>query len=82
MRSQKLIQLVTALRQANNTAFIGSIADQMYDKTYMTDSDIENELRRKVSQLRKVKEIAPGNACGSLTKNEKKLLAKLEEAGF
>lgn len=82
MRNQKLVQLVTELRQANNTAFIESIADQMYDKTYMTDSDIENELYHKASQLRKIKEKAPGNACGALTKNEKKLLASLEKYGF
>lgn len=82
MRNNKLTKLVTELRESNNTAFIGGIADSMFDKSYMKDEDIELELSRTARQLQTVKDKTKSNECGALTKSEKKLLAKLIEYGF
>lgn len=82
-RSEELHNLCERLRK-ESPAFKGSIADYWEKQNYMNDENVINELKRMVSNWRRINKFmeTSKDKCGELTREEKKALKILTENGY
>jgi len=82
IRGEKLKAVMKKLCKIKG--FEGSTAHYWYSTTYMSDNDVEEELRRMAEDGRRLRDFFKDekDRCGEPTRAEKQILKILEDEGY